>query len=142
MRPLDSTDRALLTRLRHDARTSVTELANTLGLSRVTVTARLKALKDDGIIRRFTIEAAEAVEEETIRATSLIELNLSKTDRAHRDLARFPEITSLYTTNGTWALVATHETRSLTAFDALLNRMGKIDGVLNVETCLHLTRIV
>jgi len=138
----DATDRQLLTLLRQDARASVTELAARVGLSRVTVASRLKALKESGTIRRFTVELAVPLEEDTIRATSLVALDLSKTDRAHRALARFPEVTSLYTTNGKWALVVQHETRSLAAFDAVLNRMGKLDGVLNVETCLHLTRLV
>ncbi|MEL6549845.1 MAG: Lrp/AsnC family transcriptional regulator [Pseudomonadota bacterium] len=139
---MDRTDRALVTLLRQDARASVTELAARAGLSRVTVAARLKALKESDTIRRFTVELSEPMEEDTIRATSLLALDLSKTDRVHRALRRMPEITGLFTTNGTWALVAVHETRSLEAFDALLNSMGKLDGVTNVETCLHLTRLV
>ena len=139
---LDETDRALITLLRHDARASVTELAARAGLSRVTVAARIKALRDKGVIRRFTVDLAEPIEEETIRARSLLELNLAKTDRVHRALARMPEITSLYTTNGKWALVATHETPNLVAFDALLLKLCKLDGISNVEACLHLTRLV
>ncbi|MEO0678403.1 MAG: Lrp/AsnC family transcriptional regulator [Pseudomonadota bacterium] len=139
---IDETDRTLITLLRQDARASVTELAARSGLSRVTVAARLKGLRESGTIRRFTVELAQPVEEDAIRATSLLALDLSKTDRVHRALRRMPEVTSLYTTNGVWALVATHETRSLEAFDALLNAMGKLDGISNVETCLHLTRLV
>ncbi|MEM8591366.1 MAG: Lrp/AsnC family transcriptional regulator [Pseudomonadota bacterium] len=139
---LDATDRKLLTLLRQDARASVTELAGAAGLSRVTVASRLKALRGNGTIRRFTVELAEPMEEEVIRATSLLEADLSKIDRLHRDLRRLPEIQRLYTTNGKWALVAEHETRNLSAFDSFLNKMGKMDGVVNVETCLHLTRLV
>ncbi|MEM9435666.1 MAG: Lrp/AsnC family transcriptional regulator [Pseudomonadota bacterium] len=139
---MNESDRTLISHLRNDARASVTELAARTGLSRVTVASRLKALKESGTIRRFTVELAEPVEEETVHATSLIQLDLSKTDKVHRVLARMPEVTSLHTTNGTWALVAQHETRNLAAFDALLNRIGKLDGVQNVETCLHLTRLV
>lgn len=139
---MDKADRTIITHLRGNSRASVTELAALTGLSRVTVASRLKALRENGTIRRFTVELSEPVEEESIRATSLLELNLSKTDRVHRALARMPEITSLYTTNGKWALVAQHDTRNLTEFDAFLNRIGKLDGVANVETCLHLTRLV
>ena len=139
---MDDTDRTLLGLLRRDARTSVTELASRAGLSRVTVASRLKTLKESGVIRRFTVELAEPVEEDSIRATSLLALDLSKAERVHRALARMPEITSLHSTNGKWALVAQHDTRNLAAFDALLNRIGALDGVADVETCLHLTRLV
>ncbi|MEM6479178.1 MAG: Lrp/AsnC family transcriptional regulator [Pseudomonadota bacterium] len=142
MKSLSVENRKLISELRRNARASVTELAARTGLSRATIAAKIKAFQQDGTIRRFTIDLAEPLEEEAIRATSLIELDLSKADRVHRALSRLPEITSLHTTNGKWALVAQHETRSLAAFDALLNRIGKLEGVANVETCLHLTRLV
>ena len=142
MRVLDQIDRALLQRLKHNARASVTELAQTLEVSRVTVNARLAALRADGIIRRFTIDVSDSADEDLIRAVSLLELDLSKVDQVHRTLRRMPEFSSVFTTNGKWALVAQSETKTLAAFDALLNRMGRVPGVLNVETCLLLTRIV
>ena len=142
MTELDATDRALIALLKRDARASVTELAVRADLSRVTVAARLKSLKERGVIRRYTVELSAPVEEEVVQATSLLELDLAKADRVHRALGRMPEITHLNTTNGKWALVAQHETPNLAAFDALLGRIGKMDGVVNVETCLHLTRLV
>jgi len=142
MRALDHIDMDLLRLLKRDARTSVTDIAATLGVSRVTVNARMAALRADGIIRRFTIDVADSADQDFIRAVSLLELDLSKVDRVHRALQRMPEFSSVFTTNGKWALVATSETKTLAAFDALLNRMGRLPGVLNVETCLLLTRIV
>ncbi|MEM1373646.1 MAG: Lrp/AsnC family transcriptional regulator [Pseudomonadota bacterium] len=139
---LDATDRALIALLKRDARASVTELAARADLSRVTVAARLKALKERGIIRRYTVELSTPVEEEVVQATSLMELDLSKADRVHRALRRMPEVVALNTTNGKWALVVQHETANLAAFDALLGKIGKLDGVVNVETCLHLTRLI
>ena len=142
MREVDDTDRALLRLLKRNARASVTELAATLGVSRVTVNARMSALRADGIIRRFTVDLSDGADEDLIRAVSLLELDLSQVDRVHRTLQRMPELSSVFTTNGKWALVAQSETKTLAAFDALLNRMGRVPGVLNVETCLLLTRLV
>ena len=141
MREVDEKDRELLTLLRHNSRASVTELSARLGLTRATVNSRMAALKRDGVIRRFTVDLAETVDEDVVKALSLFELNLAQVDRVHRDLARMPELTSIHTTNGKWALVVRSETRSLTAFDRLLNRMGKLDGVVNIETCLLLSRV-
>ncbi|NKB27613.1 MAG: winged helix-turn-helix transcriptional regulator [Rhodobacteraceae bacterium] len=141
MRMLDNTDRDLLKLLRHNARTTVTELAATLSLTRATVKSRMSALLDDGVIHRFTIETADAADEDHINAISMLEIELAKVEKVHRTLKRLPEITSLHTTNGKWALVARSETRNLTAFDRLLNQIGRVDGVANVETCLLLTRL-
>lgn len=142
MRPLDSTDRDLLILLKHNARASVTELAATLGVSRVTLKSRMASLRADGIIRRYTIDVAELSDQDQIQAVSLLELRLAKVDKVYRELKRMPEVTSLYTTNGKWALVAHSETKNLAAFDQLLSKMGKLDGVANVETCLLLTRLL
>ncbi len=127
--------------LKHNARASVTEIAGTLGLSRATVNARMSALQEDGVIRRFTVDLADAAGEDLIHAISMLEIELAKVDKVHRALKRVPEIVSLYSTNGKWALVARTETANLTSFDNLLNDIGRIDGVSNVETCLLLKRI-
>lgn len=141
MRVLDQTDRELLTLLKHNARASITELAGTLGVSRVTVKSRMAALRADGVIRRFTIDVSDAAEQDMIQAVSLLELQLAKIEAVHRALGRMPELTGIYTTNGKWSVVAQSETQNLGAFDRLLSRIGKLDGVVGVETCLLLTRL-
>lgn len=57
---MDATDRQLLDVLRADARTSVRDLAEQVGISRASAYARLKRLRDDGVIRAFTIEVDHA----------------------------------------------------------------------------------
>ena len=95
MRPIDQTDRQLLALLKHNARASITELAATLEVSRVTVKSRMAALRADGVIRRFTIDVSDVADQDTIQAVSMLELQLSKVEKVHRALARFPEITSI-----------------------------------------------
>lgn len=101
----------------------------------------MAALRGDGVIKRFTIDTGGIHDHDKIQAVSLIDLKLAKVDQAHRALKAMPEFTSLYTTNGKWAVVAHSETVNLAAFDAFLNRIGKLEGVTNVETCLLLTRL-
>ena len=141
MRPLDDLDRELLRLLKHNARASVTELAGKLKVSRVTLKSRMAALRADGVIRRFTVDVGDYDDQDTIHAVSLIALELAKVDKAGRAVAAMPEVTALHSTNGKWSLVARSETRNLAAFDQFLNRVGKLDGVANVETCLLLTRL-
>ena len=51
---MDSTDLQLLALLRQDARATVATLANKLGVSRGTVSNRVKRLEDDGVITGYT----------------------------------------------------------------------------------------
>jgi Lrp/AsnC family leucine-responsive transcriptional regulator len=52
---LDNIDLLLLSALSENSRASVSDLAQTVGLTRQTVTERLNRLRSDGIIARFTI---------------------------------------------------------------------------------------
>jgi DNA-binding Lrp family transcriptional regulator len=57
---MDDTDRLLLDVLRADARISVRDLAGRVGVSRASAYARLKRLREDGVIRGFTVELDHA----------------------------------------------------------------------------------
>ena len=56
-----------------------------------------------------------------------------------RRLTGFPEIRTLYTTNGRWDVVAEVETPNLREFDELLRKIRQIDGIANTETSILLT---
>lgn len=53
---MDDVDRRLLDVLREDARASVRELADRVGISRANAYARVARLREDGVLRRFTID--------------------------------------------------------------------------------------
>ncbi|MEM8981271.1 MAG: Lrp/AsnC family transcriptional regulator [Pseudomonadota bacterium] len=139
--PLDATDRALIAALRKDARASVTELALTLDLSRLTVRARMDRLKAAGVIRRFTVELGVEAVESQVRAISMIEIDGRKSDAVRRALVRLREVESLHSTNGRWSFVVQTASASLSRFDHLLTHMDGIDGIKTVETCLLLNRL-
>ncbi|THV18328.1 Lrp/AsnC family transcriptional regulator [Nocardioides caeni] len=60
MSTMDETDRAILDELRRDARTSMSEVASRVGISRASAYARVKRLVDDRVIRSFTIDVDHA----------------------------------------------------------------------------------
>jgi DNA-binding Lrp family transcriptional regulator len=140
MLELTQTDRALIGALKRDGRASITTLAGLLNVSRATVQARLERLIAARVIQRFTIEIDTAAELEVIRAVMMIELEGALAKPVIRTLQRLPEIVSLYTTNGTWDLVANIETHNLQQFDRVLREVREIKGVLNSETSILLNR--
>ncbi|MCP5085907.1 MAG: Lrp/AsnC family transcriptional regulator [Rhodobacteraceae bacterium] len=136
----DETDRAILSELKENARASVTELAHRLSLSRATVKQRLDRLTSSGVIRRFTI-VTDTEDDDDIRAIMTVELQGSLSRSVTRALRRIPEITALYSTNGSWDLVAEVRTGTLVEFDRVLREVREISGVLNSETSLLLDRM-
>lgn len=53
---MDDVDRRLLDVLTDDARASVRELADRVGISRANAYARVARLREDGVLRRFTVD--------------------------------------------------------------------------------------
>lgn len=54
--PVDPTDRALIDRLADNGRVSMNELAAQVGISRANAYQRVNRLRDEGVIRRFTVD--------------------------------------------------------------------------------------
>lgn len=138
MLDIDRTDHRLLKLLKADARASVTSLATTLGVSRVTVQTRMEKMTRNGVIRRYTIETGVEMQTTAVRAVMFVALQGAMTRRVIRFMKGVPEVVDLHTTNGVWDLVAHIEADSLPDFDRVLREVREIDGVTNSETCLLL----
>src|SRR3954454_7721989 len=65
---MDETDYKLIALLRRDARTSVADLAKALGVSRGTITNRIRKLERDMVIRGYTAVIRPEAEPNVIRA--------------------------------------------------------------------------
>lgn len=142
MRETDDLDRQLLSLLRADGRMPVAMLARELGVTRATITSRMERLTQRGVIVGYTARLREDADAGTVHALSLIEVENRAIDSVITQLRGFPEIQSLYTTNGDGDLVAELRTSDLAAFDALLGRLRRVDGVVNSRTNLLLASVL
>ena len=138
---LGKTDQLLLSALRRNARASISELAEQLGLSRSTVRAHLQELQDSGELLGFTVVLRGDAELLPIRGVMLIEIEGSSTSQIIRDLEGMPEVQTIHTTNGRWDLVVELGTRNLPALDLVLRRIRLIAGIAKSETNLYLSTI-
>ncbi len=138
---LDKKDHKLLALLRADARTSVIDLAKILGVSRATVQNRMNRLKNNGVILKYTIDLKPDAEKQPIQAIMSIAITGKKAPSVIKTLQGYPDITSLYNTNGRWDVVAKIQTSSLETFNNLLCEVRLIDGVNSTETSLLLDTI-
>lgn len=131
-------DRQLIALLRQDARTSISELARLLNVSRVTVRKRIERLTDKKVIQGFTIVTGNVPDR--IRAIMMIEVEGQSSERVEQALMGFPQLRSLFTTNGRWDLVAEIESDTLETFDDLLRQIRQIKGISLTETTLLLSQ--
>ncbi|MBN9309407.1 MAG: Lrp/AsnC family transcriptional regulator [Devosia sp.] len=135
---LDDLDHRLIALLRTDGRLPVAKLATELGVSRATVTARMERLVKTGAIAGYTVMLRTPGRRDAVRAITMVEIDGRNSEAVIRRLAGFPEIRTLYTTNGRWDVVAESETPTLREFDDLLRRIRQVDGIANTETSILL----
>ena len=136
---MDSTDRALLSLLRDNARLSVAALAKMLRVARGTVQNRLARMEKDGTIVGYTVKLKPQAEDRRIRALMTVAVEGNRTDEVLKSLRGDPAVCALHTTNGRWDIVAELRTDSLEAVDRVLSRIRLIDGISNTETSLLLS---
>ncbi|SLN17869.1 Leucine-responsive regulatory protein [Pseudoruegeria aquimaris] len=135
---LDKVDLELISALRRDARASLSELAQKLGLSRTTVRARMERLAASGEILGFTVVLKEDVADHPVRGLMMLGIEGRGADRIVRQLNGMPAVQAIHTTNGKWDLVLELGTPSLEALDAVLSQIRRFDGVVTSETNLLL----
>ena len=139
---LDATDRALLALLRDDARASTAELARKLKLSRTTVQSRMERLQRQRVIAGYTITVPDELEANLVRAHVLITLAPKRSAAIETALRRIPEVRVLHSVSGPFDLIAIVAAASIGELDALIDRIGVLDGVERTTSAIVLsTRI-
>ncbi|WDD99693.1 MULTISPECIES: Lrp/AsnC family transcriptional regulator [Thalassomonas] len=141
MSDLDNIDRQLISLLRADARTSVSQLAKTIDVSRATVQNRINRLEKRGVITGYTALVSPGTNEQVslIRALMNIELKGTSTKNIKQALMAEPSVCAIHTTNGRWDMIAELQTRSLEEFDQVLGRIRNINEVSASETSILLS---
>ena len=126
---LDDTDRQLLALLREDGRAPTARLGRRLGLSRSTVQSRIERLQRRAVIAGFTVREGEAHARGQIQAHVQITALPKLAAGIEVALRRLPEVRKLYAISGVYDLIAIVVTDSVGSMDALLDRIGALEGV-------------
>ena len=135
---MDSTDLQLLALLRQDARSTVAALASRLGVSRGTVTNRVKRLEDQGVITGYTVRLRPDSQPDLIIAWMSITVDGNQTREVIAHLLGEPGVAGLHDTNGRWDLLAELRAANLSELAAVLERVRLIKGIAGTETSIHL----
>lgn len=135
---MDDTDRALIALLRRDARTPIATLATQLGVSRGTVSNRLRKLEDDGVIVGYSVRLRPDAEPARIRAWMGIVVDGNQTRSVIAGLLGEPGVESLHDTNGRFDLLAEIRARDMGELSQVLERVRLLKGIAGSETSILL----
>ena len=135
---MDDTDRKLISLLRRDARTNVATLAARLGVSRGTITNRLRKLEDAQVIVGYTVRLRPDAEPNQIRAWMGVLVDGNQTRAVVASLLGEPGVAALHDTNGRWDLLAELRAESMAELSKVLERVRLVKGIANTETSILL----
>jgi DNA-binding Lrp family transcriptional regulator len=139
---MDDTDRALLALLRENARAPTAEIARRLGISRTTVQSRLQRLERRRAIVGYTVVVPDEAEASLVRAHVLITLAPRQSAAIDAALRRIAEVRVLHSVSGPFDMIAIVAAGSIGELDALIDRIGALDGVERTTSAIVLsTRI-
>jgi DNA-binding Lrp family transcriptional regulator len=125
----DALDQQLLGLLRQDARRPISDLSKRLGISRGSVYARMEKLARAGIIAGYTVKLGEAYDRRLIRAQVMIKALPKLTRATENQLAAMPALVALHAISGEYDLIAVIESENVATLNALIDRIGELDGV-------------
>lgn len=136
---MDDLDRRLLECLRLDARESTAALARKLRLSRSTVQARLRRLEETGVIAGYTVRLAEDVSARLIRAHVMLSVSPKLAAGVVHALRKMEGVRALHTISGAYDMIAIAVAETMEAMDALIDRIGAVEGVERTTTSILMT---
>lgn len=136
---LTAKDDELIALLRVDAREPVASLARKLGLSRTTVQDRLRRLEQNGVIAGYSVKLAREIDRGGIRAYVTISVEPRRQIDVAKAVSRLPQVETLHTVSGKFDLIAQVKTVSAEDMDRLIDQVGLIAGVTQIETAVILS---
>ena len=132
---MDVIDIKILEELKMDSRMSFNEISKRIMKTEATVRRRVKKLREDGIIKRFTIDYEIDTKPKT-SATIKIEPDFKDIKRILSELKEIEEITAIWRLSGDCGLLMKVDIPSIEKFNPLIeDKISQVIGIKIVETC-------
>lgn len=137
---LTQTDLRLLDMLRQDGRRTSSDIAAALGVSRQTIDNRIRKLKKQGIIKRFTIDINTTTAKYPcgVRAQFDIRLRRPVCELIFRFVRNWPEVVSCYSIAGAVDMKIMVEAPSQLEVERLRDRLARHPEVATLTTFMVL----
>ena len=134
---LDSNDLKLIELLKLDSRASVTSLAESMGIARVTTHDRMVRLQRDGIIRRYTVDIDAKAWGYELRAFIFARCDRGDVDRRQvaQKICKLSYVVRCNVVAGDWDLLIEVVSPSMDSLgDAILDGLSKVGGIASTQT--------
>lgn len=131
-------DRELLLLLRQNARSSISDLARALNVSRSTVQNRIAKLEASGVIRGYSVQLGGEFSANQVEAHVSIKVFQKLTARTNAALEQISQVSQLYSVSGEYDLIAIVQAQSLEELSAVLDEIGNLEGVERTNSAVVL----
>ena len=132
---MDLIDIKILEELKNNSRMSYNEISERIEKTEATVRRRVQKLKDQGVIKRFTIDY-EVDSKPKVSATIKIEPDFKDIKRILSELRGIEEINVIWRLSGDCGLLMKVDIPSIEQFNPLIeDKISRIQGIKIIETC-------
>jgi DNA-binding Lrp family transcriptional regulator len=134
---LDDLDKKILALLKADSSKSFKEIADIVGKTEATVRRRVKRLKDDDYIKKFTVVLNEKkINDKKVKATIKIVPEVQETKSIANRISDLELVTEAYLLSGECGILVVVSAESVeTLTDFIENDLGSIPGIKTLDTC-------
>jgi Lrp/AsnC family transcriptional regulator for asnA, asnC and gidA len=126
---LDDVDAKIIEILKKDSRTPFTEIASILGVSDSTIHVRIKKLKDEGILLRYTVEINEELLGNRVHGLAMIDVNPGHLEEVISELTMNDRISKVYEIHGINNLIALLNVGNLNELRDLIVEIRQIENI-------------
>jgi Lrp/AsnC family transcriptional regulator for asnA, asnC and gidA len=136
---LDEIDQLIIDMLQDDGRRSYSEIAEAVKRTEVTIRRRVRRLKNEGIIKRFTVVIDPLKIGRRIQAMIRVKTQMKEASEIAEKVKNFEEINEAYFLDGACGLMLKVTVNDLSELRQFLEtRLGNISGVGDTEVCIIL----
>ncbi len=137
----DELDMNLLYELSKDSSISVPNLSKKLGINASVLYSRINRLVKKKLIKRFTIEIDDALLGIGVKALVGVNRDPKLKDSIHKQLIETSEVVSISEVTGRFDMIVRVNADNLESLHtAVIEKIGKIDGIQNTETFVELQK--
>ena len=139
---LDKDDKKILRMLQADGRISYSAIAEKVQKTEVTIRRRVRRLTNEGVIKRFTVVLDPLKIGKSISAIIRVKAQMKKATEIAETVKEYDEVIEAYFLDGACGVMLKVNVDDLTHLRSFLEmKLGRVDGVGEVETCIVLETV-
>ncbi|PHY09680.1 MAG: transcriptional regulator [Nitrosarchaeum sp.] len=141
MQRFDELDMKLIFELTKDGSISVPILSKKLGINASVIYSRIKRLIKKKLIKKFTIVIDDSLLGIGVKASIGINRDPKLKDTIHKKMLETPDVLSISEVTGRFDMIVDIHAKNLEALHSIvIEKIGKIDGIINMETFVELQK--